>query len=241
MRLAYIDESYSDAFYFIGAVVVGDKSAPALDRALDDVAEHARATHMPDISGPLELHGHPMFHGKGDWVPIQKKIRARIAVYEQAMQAIGREDVHIFLHGLDRRAHHSFYGERARPEHDVVLPRLLERLNDFGYGLDEQILVIADEIDEPDRHRLDLQQFKRRGTSGHRSSRLENILDTLHFAPSHHSRLIQAADLVIFLHHRRITAVNADPRQAAAVARIWGNIALRVRHELLQSPGGLSR
>jgi hypothetical protein len=35
------------------------------------------------------------------------------------------------------------YGTSAWLAHDVVLPRLLERLNDFGRELQEQILVIA--------------------------------------------------------------------------------------------------
>ncbi len=234
IRLAYIDESYTDAYYFIGAVIVDDGTAPALDRALDEVAEAARTTHLPSVPGPLELHGYPLFQGKGEWAAIKEKTRARIAVYEDCMRAIGQQDVQVFLHGLDRRSHRAHYGASAWPAHEVILPRLLERLNDFGRDMREQILVIADEVDDPERHRLDLHQAKLHGTPGYRSSRLENILDTLHFAPSHHSRLIQAADLVTFLHRRHRTKTNPDPREAATTDRLWSHIQPRVRHDALQ-------
>ena len=98
MRLAYIDESYTRDFYFIGAVVVDDVSAPALERALDEVAERARTTYLPDVAAPLELHGNPMFQGSKEWAPVKQQIRALISIYEQAMRAIGSQDLHIFLH-----------------------------------------------------------------------------------------------------------------------------------------------
>jgi hypothetical protein len=203
MRLAYIDESYTDAYYFIGALVVGDDSASALDRGLGEVAVAAKAAHLPAAQGPLELHGYPLFQGKGEWAPAQQKIRARIAVYEEAMRVIGQQNIQVFLHGLDRRSHRDRYGTAAWPAH---------------------------EVDDPERHRLDLRRSKLHGTPGHRSSRLENILDTLHFAPSHHSRLIRAADLVTFLHRRHRTTTDPDPRQAAITERLWGH----VRHDALQ-------
>jgi hypothetical protein len=184
VRLAYIDESYTSDFYFIGAVVVDDASAPALERALGDVAERARKA---------------------------------------------------FLRGLDCVRHLARYST-PWPEHEVVLQHMLERLDEFGQQLGEQILVIADEIDDPNRHRANLHDFRITGTPGYRSSQLLNILDTLHFVPSQHSRLIQAADLVAFLRRRRTTVVETNPKQAQAIERLWGHVAGRVKHQLLTQP-----
>jgi Protein of unknown function (DUF3800) len=235
VRLAYIDESYTQEFYFLGAVVVDEVSAPALEKALDAVSEKARAAYLPHVSAPLELHGYPMFQGGEDWAPIKRQVRALISVYEQAMIAIGSQDVAIFLRGLDCVRHRARYSN-PWPEHSVVLQYMLERLNDYGRSLGEQVLVIADDIDDPDRHRANLREFRLAGTPGYRSSQLPNILDTLHFAPSKHSRLIQAADLVTFLHRRRTTVVESDPRQRQALERLWSHVAPRVRHELLTRP-----
>ena len=235
MRLAYIDESYTRDFYFIGAVVVDDVSGPAVHAALDAVAEKARTAYLPDVTAPLELHGQPLFQGAREWEPIKKQVRALISVYEQAMQALGQQEIHIFLRGLDCKRHRARYVD-PWPPHEVVLQHLLERLNDFGQSLGEQILVIADEVNDPDRHRNTLRDFRINGTPGYRSSTLPNILDTLHFVPSEHSRLIQAADLVTFLHHRRSAIVETNPKQEKAISRIWGHVEERIAHQFTTCP-----
>jgi hypothetical protein len=235
VRLAYIDESYTHDFYFIGAVVVDDTSAPGLDQALAAVAERARLAYLPGLRAPLELHAQPLFQGSKEWAPIKNQIRALISVYEQAMQAIGQQNVDIFLRGLDCKRHRARY-KTPYPEHEVVLMHMLERLNEFGCRNGEQILVIADELNDPNRHRQNLHGFRQAGTSGYRSSQLPNILDTLHFVPSEHSRLIQAADLVTFLHRRRQTIRETNPKQEAAVERLWGYVQPRVYHQLTTYP-----
>jgi hypothetical protein len=235
VRLAYLDESYTQDHYFIGAVVVGEHPAAALSRTLDAVAERARSAYLPELSIPLELHAHPMFNAHHEWKPLKGRSRTLISVYDQAMRAIGEQDVDLFFRGLDCRRHRLRYPD-PWPEHDVVLRHLLERLNDFGTVRGEQVLVIADEIQDAERHRANLSRFRLGGTPGYRRSRLDHILDTLHFAPSQHSRLLQAADLVTFLYRRRSTIKETDPRQAAAIGRIWGHVEHQVRHEWLYVP-----
>lgn len=235
MRLAYIDESYTRDFYFIAAVVVDDASAQGLHKALSDVAEKARLAYLPTLPAPLELHGYPLFHGGGDWAPIKHQTRALVSVYEQAMQAIGSQDVQIILRGLDVKRLKARYTS-PWPAHEVVLQHTLERLNELGGRVGEQVLVIADEIDDPNRHRAQLHAYRQAGTPGYRSSTLDHILDTIHFVPSHHSRLVQAADLVAFLHHRRRTAQEANPKEVVAIERIWGHVAARVDHDLTCRP-----
>lgn len=85
-------------------------------------------------------------------------------------------------------------------------------------------MVIADEIHEHDRRRNDLRNYKDYGTPGYLSSQLLRIVDTIHFAPSHHSRLIQAADRVAFLRHRRTAHIETDDRAARANQRLWSKI-----------------
>lgn len=247
MRLAYIDESYTRDFYFIAAVVVDDASAQGLHRALSDVADKAQQAYLPATlsapatssptspAAPLELHGYPLFHGDGDWAPIKHQTRALVSVYDQAMQAIGSQDVQIILRGLDVKRLKARYTS-PEPEHALVLQHTLERLNDLGRRVGEQVLVIADEIDDPNRHRAQLHAYRQAGTPGYRSSKLDHILDTIHFVPSQHSRLVQAADLVAFLHRRRMTVKETNPKQAAAIERIWGHVAGRVDHQLTWLP-----
>jgi hypothetical protein len=232
VRLAYLDESYNDAYYVMAAVVVNDRSARPLETALDRVvAEAISFTGNEDA----ELHGHALFHGRDDWLDVP--VRARINIYGKAMRAIGEHDVLVLLRGLDRVRHADRDGPQPRDAHDVVLQHVLERLDAYGRRCSEPVLVIADEIHTHERHRADLAFFRQAGTPGYRSSRLDHILDTLHFAPSRHSRLLQAVDLVAFLHLRRHAHREQDPRAAQANDRLWSYVAPRVRDSGFWPPG----
>lgn len=78
--------------------------------------------------------------------------------------------------------------------------------------------------------------YKSNGTPGYLSSTLPRIVDTIHFAPSHHSRLIQAADLVAFLHHRRLVSQERDARATAANDKLWARITPRIEHANVWQP-----
>jgi hypothetical protein len=216
-------------------VVAHDVSAPALERDLKRIARTAWTEHLPGTAWPLELNGYPMFHLEAEWEPLKARPRAAIAVYNQAMRAIGAQDVAVFLEGLDCTP-----GEGLPcPPHQLVLQRLLERLYVFAGTVGEPVLVICDEVEEPSRqlssqhsHYRDLLVgYREEGTPGDRCSTLPHILDTVHFAPSRHSRLLQAADLVAFLHRRRVTVTETDPRSAQALDRLWNHLAPRIHGE----------
>ena len=245
VRLAYIDETCRGDLYFVVAVVVGDECIQSLEDGLSEVLKEAARTVGHPIS---ELHGHPIFHGEGEWEGAPPAVR--ISLYRQAMRAVGRQDVHIFISGVDVRGLAQRYGAKAWHPHDVVLRHLLERVNDHAELRREPALVIADELGRDDRlrHRTTLAHVKSVGTGGIRSSKLSRIVDTIHFAPSQHSRLLQAADLVAFLHQRRLHHDDSTaPREARANDRIWAEIQHRIddswiwfpypvpgRHEILE-------
>lgn len=85
--------------------------------------------------------------------------------------------------------------------------------------------MVADEVHTSDRHRMNFRFAKKWGTFGnYKSSKLDRVIDTIHFAPSHHSRLLQAADLVCYMRHRRQTVTESDPRAKKANDGIWAEI-----------------
>ncbi len=236
MRLAYIDESVTTTHCFVGAILVGDRSAGELARSLDEIAAQAQINFLPGAAKPPELHAHPMFHGKGEWQPLKNKVRARVSIYEKSMRAIGQQDVKIFVHGLDIAAHKSRYGKLANPVYDTCLFRMLERVDEFVNLKNEKVLIISDIVDHRNRLRSDLRKFKESGTIGYRPSKLAHIIDTMHFAPSDHSRLIQAIDLIVFLRNRMQSFPGADPREVVARERMWGTVAPLISHNLCQVP-----
>jgi len=66
---------------------------------------------------------------------------------------------------------------------------------------------------------------------------ITRIVDTLHFAPSSASRLVQAADLVVFMHNRiESTLPDADKRAVAVNESLWRRIEKRIEHRYCWNP-----
>ena len=165
-------------------------------------------------------------------------VRARIGVFDDVVEAVAGQDVRVILRAMD------VVGQRARyhrpdPPHTVVLQHLLERIDECVTGLGEYALVIADEVDAQARHRADLSSYREAGTAGYRSRKLTRIVDTLHFAPSSASRLVQAADVIAFLYRRVFTVQETDERSRKAKIAMWSRLVPRIHHELCWFPAGI--
>lgn len=237
--LTYVDESYCKNCYYLAGLLVPDREAVSLTKALDDVVAQL-AANFDELPSTAELHGHDIFQAKNDWEKLGPKLRARIGAYDKAMRAIGEHDVKIILRGVMSKLLVERYGDRAYHPHSVVLTHLLERVDSYAESLGEYALVIADEPGQEDQqpeYRADLRLYRQVGTWGYRARKIERVVDTLHFAPSSASRLVQAADLIAFLHHRMVTTgPNADPRAVRANEKIWAHVADRVWHSFCWAP-----
>jgi hypothetical protein len=186
--LAYVDESYTEGWFTMAALLVDGPEAVALSKELDRVS--ADASKAYGLKAGIELHGHEIFHASGAW----------------------------------------------DPPHSVVLQHLLERVDECVTGAGEYALVIADEVDGQAKHRADLMSYQDVGTAGYRHRKLTRIVDTLHFAPSDASRLVQAADVITFLYRRVYTHSETDERSRKAKVAMWKRLEPRVYHELCWFP-----
>lgn len=233
MLLAYLDESFTKHRYYICAVIAPESEVAPLSKALDAVVEKAHRAY--ETPARAELHGHALMHGKDDWECIAPMIRARGGIYDDAMSAIGQHDVSIVCRGMDVDRQKARYVHPA-PPHGLVLQHAMERINEHAQARGEHVLLIADEVANKDGYRRDLWDYQQVGTPGYRPSNLKRIVDTLHFAPSDASRLLQAADLVAYMHCRRCTVKNPDARAKKLADLLWSRIARRIVHELCWEP-----
>jgi hypothetical protein len=224
--LAYVDESYSSDWYYMAAMLCDGPGAQASTAALDAVV--VKAVKAFDVPEDAELHGYELFNGSGWWKGVP--VRARIGVYNEAFAAIGAHCAALVLRGMNVAGQRRRYAD-PNPPHQVVLQHPLERIDEHAVDEDEHVLVIADEVGEQSKHRSDLNGYLRYGTHGYRGRRLTRIVDTMHFAPSSASRLVQAIDLVVFLYRRIQTHTETDARATRANTALWARIEHRISHQ----------
>jgi len=215
------------------ALLVDGPAAAALTQELDRVATAAAKAYGLDVS--VELHGHEIFHAKKAWHAVP--VRARIGVFDDVVEAVADQDIKAIARAMNVSGQRARYN-RPEPPHTVMLQHLLERVDEYATGLGEYALVIADEVDAQARHRADLASYREVGTSGYRSRKLTRIVDTLHFAPSNASRLVQAADVIAFLYRRVFASRETDERSRKAKIAMWSRLAPRIDHQLCWFPAG---
>lgn len=219
--LCYVDESYTHDHYYLAALVCPDDQALSLTEALDAVVARAAAS-FEGLHPEMELHGYEMMQAKGQWSPLAKLTRARIGVYDQALSAIAAHQVRVFVQGI-----HPSSRLRNRHPHSLALAYLLEHLDEYAAGTEQRALVIADEpgqYDQQHEYRSDLDHYRSTGTGGYKPRKIRRIVDTLHFAPSRASRLVQASDLIAFLFHRLRTKPDGDARAVRVNQTLWSRL-----------------
>jgi hypothetical protein len=205
--LAFVDESFNKSLFCLSALVVDEAAVVALTAELDSVIAPIVAAYG-DVK---ELHGHEIFHAAAGWHDVP--LRLRMNVYVRAMRAIGRSGAAAVFSDLPWAG----AGDTS-PPHEQALQRLLGSLQTLAVERDERILVLADEVHSAERHRTNFRFYQ--GPAGG----LDRILDTLYFGPSHHSRLLQASDLLTYMRLRRLTVAESDPRAERVNDTIWASV-----------------
>ena len=152
MQLAYLDESYNSAYYWMVAVLVDCDRAKDLEDSLNESIRSSCGKHLGWVPAGIEYHGYELFHGEKEWAPLKSKPRARISIYADALRALAAGGVQVILRGVDRKAHAARYSD-PWGAHEVVLWHLMERIELFAAQAGPPVLVIADEIADPDLYR----------------------------------------------------------------------------------------
>ena len=223
MLLAFLDETYTREAFVIACVVIEAAQVPELSASLNRIVD---AVVPFDGSGPPpELHAYELVSARGPWRPVESNLRRRAKIYCESLQCIARHADAIFVHrsvpGLVR-------GERSAADlHGLGLSAMLSVVDRHVRGAGELALVVADEVP----YGADLVEvFASAGHGG--------LIDTLHFASSRTSRLVQAADVVAYLARRTSTGTTQGGRGARVDAWLWEAIGSKVI--LLEGSDGAS-
>lgn len=235
MLLAYVDESYDRDFYYIAAAIAPQDVWDELESALDQV--RARTAEQHGLPADVELHGHEIMGGKGEWRPLRGKHREAAGIYAAALTAARDAGVKYVFRGVDIGRLNARYKYPDQP-HGVVLGHLLERVNDYARssGEPDQVVVVADEIATQEEHRRQFEGYRLSGTPGYRSSTLSRISSPINFASSKLTPGLQVVDLAAYLHHRRSTVVETHRAARATVRRLSALVDAITVHNLTWEP-----
>ena len=101
-----------------------------------------------------------------------------------------------------------------KPE-EIAFMYFIEQVNNHLKNANKLGMVFGD-YDEPviGSSVASLSRFREGGTYWRKGQEIENIIDTVHFAQSHHSRLIQLADIFLYSLQFQMRDANAEWREA---------------------------
>jgi len=228
MLLCFVDESNEGEFFGFAAVVADEHCTKRLTTSLNRLMDQAGVDWGLDRT--TEFHAYPMFHGRDEWAAVPT--RARVGLFHKVVDAIVDEPVDIILRSVnerrlrERQARNS-YPVNFPPE-QVCFQHILQRVDRVAKRDNTHALIIADDRGDRERHRERFATYQTEGTPGvYMHTTLETLLDTVHFAPSHRSRMLQAADMLAFINRRFQTVTESDPRAAENMRKLWAKVVGR--------------
>jgi len=202
MHLFYFDETkyeHGGRYFFIGGIIVPDADVLSAEATLTQIQQNFFGTSF--LTRETEMHGKDIFHGKS--VFKSRKLQDRVKLLADITTFLCDAKLPIRIVRIDVPAHRAKY-KFPQPEYQLGLMLILERFSDFLDEVNDLGMVFGDyEKDEITQAVLDFSQFKTVGkTPMYHGRPLGRLVDTIYFTHSHHSRFLQAADVMLYMANR---------------------------------------
>ncbi|EXF24369.1 hypothetical protein BG28_06525 [Nesterenkonia sp. AN1] len=218
MLHAYVDESErNEDYYFLGAIVGSKEQIFDMGEALKAVMRKHAET-FP-IKYTEELHGSAMMRAaKSPWKSLG--MRARVAIYLDALVAVNESGVRVFIEGIDIAAQKARGYPNLEPAREVAFRYLFERIDECA-GPGQRVQIHADDHHTAEVSRSNFTRYQIVGTHGYKSSKLQSIEPNMLFEDSQFELGLQAADLITYIYNRCKTIVEVDERATATKMKLW--------------------
>lgn len=217
--IAYVDESYDQDLYFVGAALAEYDQWDVLAESYTQIGARTATQHGTDPGA--EFHGHEIMGGGGQWEPLRGRHREAAGLYSAVLHAGHDIGVRYLFEGVDVRRLNARYRYPQQP-HTVVFRHLLEQIDIYTgrHGSGQQAIVVADEIATSAEHQDQFHAYQDLGTGGYRPSRLQHISSPINFADSRHTPGLQAIDMAVYVHRRASSAGQQHPKAQAVTDRL---------------------
>jgi hypothetical protein len=195
MHLIYYDEVKHDPpnqnSFWLGGICAPVEIVAELEAAMNEISRDAFGD--ATLKRETEFHGIELCRGKGNFK--RRPFDERLDYLRRILEIIGREDLHrIYIRIIPENIAFS-----RKPPEEIAFMYLIEKVDNLLKELGTLGMMFGD-YDEPNvgSSVASLSRYRQGGTDWHRGRDIENIVDTVHFARSHHSRMIQLADVFLY-------------------------------------------
>jgi len=194
MHLVYVDEvKYNpptEQYHRLCALAFPELSLQPVDQALTDLAASYFGASV--LSVQTEFHGKDILQGKGPYKG--RPLDGRVTLYKSLLDliALSGEIGRIEVRVEPARMITSTYQDKA-------FMFLIEKIEEYMRQTESLALVIADEDRElASTNVASLSSYRAQGTQYAFGKTITHVVDTIHHTRSHHSRLLQLADIYVY-------------------------------------------
>lgn len=198
MLIVYFDEVKYEAgrqpYYWLGGLVVSADAIRSLEKKVVKLAEECFG--HSTLSKETEFHAADIFHRKSNFKE-WREISRRLDVLKSLIRIINEEESakKIFVQ-LDP-------AKMIKPDYEqMAFMFFIEKVESYLRESNSPGLLIGDRESQKlsSQYAEVLSKYKKAGTPYHYGiSKLELLVDTVHFTASHHSRMLQLADLCLWV------------------------------------------
>jgi hypothetical protein len=195
MYVTYFDEVKADTrqgqnSYWVGGIAVPMDAIAEVEGRVNEIAEQVFGS--TELTPDTEFHCKHLYRGHGPFKGRNAEDRIEILVSLVDILAESAVIKRVFAQIVTSR----LKGSQKKP-HEIAFAFFCERVQ-MLVGPQTTILI-GDQDDEQVKAMIrDFSRFRANGTFWDYGIKIKNVVDTVHFARSHHSRMIQLADVYMF-------------------------------------------
>lgn len=194
MYVTYFDEVKAvneQTTYWVGGISVAMDQIQAVEAKVSELAQELFGS--IELTPATEFHGTYVYFGKGPFkgMSVEKRIEvlARLADILSDSEVVKRVYAAIDTTKL-------YAPEKAA---SFAFAHFCERVQMLVGGKQKTLLIGDLDNDESKNMIREFAQYRANGTPWEYGIEVKSIVDSVHFAKSHHSRMIQLADVYLFL------------------------------------------
>lgn len=198
MLIAYFDEvkpsGTDQPYYILGGLVLDETIIPELEQEINELAVKCFGTET-GISKQTEFHATDIASGRKNFKKLRNP-KERFNIIKELIKIYDKEDL-VFRVAVRLNVDKLYEGVNLE---EMALMYFIEKVNSLAVSKNTTAMLIGDFEKEKivTQAVQNLAIYKKDGTPYAFGKNIKNILDTVHFAHSHNSRLLQLADTYLW-------------------------------------------